>query len=275
MVKGMFSVIIVTYNSATYIRPCLNSIFCKSGSTAIEIIVVDNASTDQTVEIIKIEFPKVRVALRRENGGFSVACNQGANLAKGEFLYFCNPDTVILDDIFSCANHWLSDRSIGVFSPLIMAPNGYEHAFAFNFPHPPTLLIGAFVRNAIGKSNAERLQICRRNKAMVIECDWVLGACLFISSATFRDIGGFDEAFFLYFEDVDICKRVKQAGHRVIASREAAIMHHKYGSSRLLHNLEVRRIRLQSELTYYLKHHQSIGLVLASLLDKKSSLFRS
>ena len=273
--KRIISIVIVTYNSSCDIIDCLESIrpFYSKG---IEIIVIDNNSDDGTVELLKsFGSNYIKIIENKTNQGFSKACNQGVKYSKGDIIYFCNPDTIIIDDIFSIAIDQFNNENVGCFSPSISYSDGLEAPFAFRFPHPPFSLLKAFVRNLLRKSNAKILQINYFSKSTVIKCDWVLGACLFVRRSIFESIGGYDEDFFLYFEDVDLCKRIKMAGYKIVADRRGKIIHHKYGSSKSVEQQKIIKFRLSSEYLYYKKHHGIKGQILSKNLDKEGYLFRA
>lgn len=271
-----FSIIIVTYNSERDIIPCIESIVQQSAVESLEIIIVDNNSADKTNLLIdNISLPHLTVIRSPLNLGFSKACNLGASRSKGRFLYFCNPDSILLNDIFSLAKHHLYQQNVGCVSPQILRSDGSEAAFAFCFPHSPFTLIKAFLRDLVGHNNAYILQLNHFTETTIIECDWILGAGMFVRRDVFMEVGGFDESYFLYFEDIDICKRIKQAGYKILADRNLLIKHKYFGSSSSLIKSEVMAIRIQSQLNYYKKHHGTLGYFLAKYLDPTGFLFRA
>lgn len=276
MYKYDFSIIIVTYNSEKDIIPCIKSINENSFKNSVEIIIVDNDSKDSTFALLKtLNYDKLKIIRNSENIGFSRACNKGVNLSNGKYLFFCNPDIVIMNDIFMCAKEHFKEVTIGCIGPRILSPDGSDAPFAFKFPHPTLLLLKAFFRNLLRKSNAKILQLNYSVTSDLIECDWVLGACILIPKDVFFQVGGFDEDFFLYFEDVDLCKRIKKAGYKIIADRNCLVVHKKYGSSRNVARKKLINIRIDSELMYYRKHHNFTGYLLSKFLDRSGYLFRA
>lgn len=271
-----FSVVIVTYNSQGDILKCIESLNLFSEGYDLEVIVVDNNSVDRTVELLlQINWDVLKVKTNSENLGFSKACNLGAAMATGEYLYFCNPDTIILNDIFSSAKHHLSRKEVGCVSPRILRLDDSEAAFAFSFPHSPGKLLLAFLRDLLGRSNAYILQLNHFTQARVIECDWVLGAALLIRREIFENVGGFDERYFLYFEDIALCRRVKEAGLTILADRTMVIKHRFFGSSKSHLKSEIFAIRIESELAYYRQFHGLLGYWTAKFLDQSGFLFRA
>lgn len=271
-----FSIIIVAYNSEDDIIQCLESINNFRDNYRIEIIIIDNSPSNQTYNLLEsVNLINVKLIKNNTNVGFAVACNQGAMLSEGGLLVFFNPDTIIVSDIFEQAQKQFEDSTIGCLGPQILTFDNTEAAFALKFPHPPFSLIRTFFKNLFNKSNAKILQINFQNNSESIDCDWVLGACMFIPKVIFTDVGGFDEQFFLYFEDVDICKRIKMKGYRIVANRKMIIKHKKQGSSKYLPRLEYMKIRIQSELYYYRKHHGTLGYLLSKYFDRKGYIFRA
>jgi len=276
MGKIDFSIIIVTYNSEKYIIPCINSIKSNINQISYEIIIIDNNSNDSTFKLVQqLPFSQIKLIKSDQNLGFASSCNMAASFSRGNIILFCNPDVLIMNDIFLRVRNTLKDNSIGCMSPKILRFDGSEAAFSFKFPHQPLLLVLAYFRKLLGKSNPRILQLNYFTKGIIIDCDWILGACFFIRRDLFFNIDGFDESFFLYFEDIDLCKRIKQAGFKIIADRNCFILHKFFGSSDSLDNTELIKIRRISEQKYYKKYYGWIGLCLATLLDRDVFIFRA
>jgi hypothetical protein len=248
-----FSVIIVTHNNESDILPCIKSIKKYDIYNDIEIIIVDNKSTDKTLENIKLsDLLNIKIIKMPENKGFSVASNQGAYVCTGINLLFLNPDTIILNNIFKIAREKLKQNNIGCIGVKVINDKGYEMPFALRFPSKKKSILNALYRNFLNISFTKELKIDSTDD--IIECDWVLGACFFIRRDLFFKIGGFDESFFLYFEDIDFCKRIKAAEYRIIADSRCHICHKKYGSRKNISKWKIMKIKILSEKIYYTKH---------------------
>ena len=154
MGKIDFSIIIVTYNSEKYIIPCINSIKSNINQISYEIIIIDNNSNDSTFKLVQqLPFSQIKLIKSDQNLGFASSCNMAASFSRGNIILFCNPDVLIMNDIFSRVRNILKDNSIGCMSPKILRFDGSEAAFSFKFPHQPLLLVLAYFRKLLGKSN--------------------------------------------------------------------------------------------------------------------------
>jgi GT2 family glycosyltransferase len=222
------SVIIVTWNSESYIGPCLESIQRHSAVHRPEIIVADNGSEDDTCARIS-EFPNVRLLRFGANLGFPRANNLAAQEARGKYLFFLNPDTYLNNDAVGLLRaHLEDDGALGAVGPGISTENGesiavdartfpslrgtlFRHfGLRFLFPHHP--LFGG-----------EYLSPEKRETAQLVEC--LTGAAIFLPAELFREINGFDEKLPMYFEDVDLCGKVRSAGKACGFLPEASVTH--------------------------------------------------
>jgi len=227
------SVIIVNYKSWKHLEDCLNSLKgIKTDSFSFEVIVVDNCSEDNKLELFTTEFPEFKFLLNSGNFGFSHANNFGASYARGDYFLFLNPDTVINADaiskLFSLAK---SNSDYGIVSCSKLRPEGKPEKEIRLFPRIQTLF--GFLRvfnNLINKATiAEKYN---DNKEIIFP-DWVSGSIIFISKKWFLKIDGWNEDYWLYLEDVDLCKRVSKAEGKVALTRNANIIHNHGGASRL------------------------------------------
>jgi GT2 family glycosyltransferase len=223
--KPIVSIIIVSYNVSGILREALRSIV---GETLVEyeIIVVDNNSSDDSCAMIEAEFPAAVLVRNAENVGFARANNQGLALARGEYVLFLNPDTIILDGAIDRMLEFLASRpDIGVLGPRTFNADGVSvqatvlrrptllRAFHANIPlwrlalvwRPP--LLGEYAPPASG------------------EVEIVKGSCMLISAALAREIGGMNEQYFMYSEEIDLCEAVAARGLAVYYYTDASIIH--------------------------------------------------
>jgi N-acetylglucosaminyl-diphospho-decaprenol L-rhamnosyltransferase len=222
------SIIVVTHESAVDIAACLDSLRRHPPERSHEIIVVDNASRDGTAAIVEEDYPEVRLVRSDRRRGFAANCNAGARLARGTILFLLNPDArVTPGSIDSLAAYLDGHRSVAVVGPRLVYPDGSPQPSARRFPTMAvTLLRRSPLRLLWPDSEGERrhlmLDTAFDQPAMV---DWLLGAALTIRASVYSDLGGMDEGYRLYCEDIDLCRRAWEAGGSVVLLSEAVVEH--------------------------------------------------
>lgn len=226
------SIIIVNYRGWSKLRECLEMLATFRGERfAFEIIVVDNHSDDGVLDEFSGEFsPYCRFIRNEVNGGFANGCNLGASKAKGEWLLFLNPDTVATEDALASllerAKEYTGDA---VFSCRQVNNKGRESRAYGVFP-------GLGLLTGTGRA-AARLVCPGKLKPVTsgntVFPDWVSGSVLLTPKGTFNSIGGFDEDYWMYYEDTDLCRRIKNSGGTIVFFNDITITHHHGGSSRV------------------------------------------
>lgn len=227
------SIIIVNYRGWKALGECLesiNSIISKTFS--LEVIIVDNFSNDGQLQIFKQKYFNFTIVENSGNNGFSNGCNFGASIASGNHLFFLNPDTKLtfeaLETLLKTA---VTHPTIGILSCLQINENNVFYKQNNLFP-----ALGRFFgisRSLFRKFNKKNLTKRFNNDKELFYPDWVTGAVIFISRDWFNKIQGWNEDYWLYLEDVDICKKVTQLGGKVAVTRKAIIFHQHGGASRL------------------------------------------
>lgn len=222
-------VIMVNYNSTKQAMESINSIKRVTNYPSLNIIIVDNASTDSP-EILNSLFQDVSFLFNGSNLGFSKAVNQAARKSRSPYILIINPDTTITNDFFAdCVEFLEKNKNIGVVGARILDHDGCIQGSARTFPNYWSSIFGRkspltkiFPTNPFTKKEFP----CFQNKGKEpLEVDWVSGACMMIRREAFDMVGGFDESFFLYWEDTDICKRIKDAGYKTVYYPKAEIKH--------------------------------------------------
>jgi N-acetylglucosaminyl-diphospho-decaprenol L-rhamnosyltransferase len=222
------SIVIVSFNSRQFIEPCVRSLAEEPGTTEHEIVVVDNASSDGSAEAAQAFAPGITVIANRRNLGFGRAANQGFQKTSGEYVLVLNPDvTATPGSLGSMIRFMDGHGDTGLLLPKLLNPNGTVQPSCRTFYTLPVLLLrrtplGAIFRNA--RSVRAHL-MADWDHARVREVDWGLGAAMLLRRAAIGDGVPFDERFFIYFEDVDLCARLSQAGWKVVYFPEAALIH--------------------------------------------------
>ena len=230
------SVIVVSYNSASLVRGCLDSVRTQEG-VGIELIVVDNASTDDTAGTVRGLSPEIRLIENHENAGFGKACNQGFDASSGRYIYLLNPDAALVSpNALSTLLRALGEHPHwGMAGTRILAPDGRpETPPARNYP-------GQFRAG----NNFHRLPG---------EIAWIVGASMFIRRNVFQEIGGFDPDFFLYSEETDFCLRVRQRGHEIGFVQTVEVRHQGGASERGRGPFDVWTQRAMGMHLFWRKH---------------------
>jgi len=255
----VLSIIVVSYNTREFICSCLNSIKkCLDGLT-YEIIVVDNHSVDGSCQLIHEDFPDLLLMENRENLGFAKAVNRGYKKTGGKYLLILNPDVEILPGSIDKMIHFLEEYpETGLLLPKLLNPDGslqFSCRTFYNF------LILLFRRTPLGKVFPNH-RIIRKHLMMdwdhrePREVDWGLGACMLLRKEALGGQDIFDGRFFLYFEDVDLCLRLKKEGWKVVYYPEAVMIHsHWRHSARGVFN-RAKWEHLKSLIKFYLKHRR-------------------
>jgi GT2 family glycosyltransferase len=233
------SVIIVTYNSAGEISACLLSLLRELSAFRYEIVVIDNASADETKQqLARYSDGAVpgsgRLILieNDENAGFTRALNQGLSLSTGDYLLTLNPDTVMQPESLTILMTVLHDRTdIGIVAPQLLNPDGTIQASCRRFPRRRDILYELVGLSRIfpgSRFNAWKMGDFAHDSKRSVEQPQ--GACLLFSRAVFEKTGEWDQNFPMFFSDVDWCKRVKSAGFDIVFEPAAQVMHHKGAS---------------------------------------------
>lgn len=227
--KADVAIVIVSYNSAGQIGACLESVFAQREGVSQQVIVVDNHSRDNTVELIRCGFPKVELILPGANLGFAAGVNFGAGYANSEFVLLLNPDTVILkhavDVIVDFAR---KNPGHGLYGGRTLKPNGsLEPSSCWGKPTLWSLAMFALGLTTLAPKNRwldpESLGDWQRDS--VREVGVVTGCFLLVPKAIWEELGGMDERYFMYGEDVDFATRARRAGYRPLICPDAELIH--------------------------------------------------
>ncbi|MHA1381600.1 MAG: glycosyltransferase family 2 protein [Candidatus Helarchaeota archaeon] len=251
--KKELSIIIVNYNTKDLLRNCLNSIIENTKGINYEIIVVDNASSDGSVERLKKEFPQVKIICNTENLGFAKANNQGIRITRGETVLFLNPDTLILNGAIPKMLDFIKrQKSVGVVGPKLFKNINREfHPSARRFTKPLYVFLSYLPLAGFVLWMYNNFFF---NKRKIREVDWLWGAVLLVKKEVINKIGGFDENFFMYSEEEDFCLRAHRSGYRVFYFPKAEVIHLK-GKSAENRKIETSRYFWKSKLYFFKKYY--------------------
>jgi N-acetylglucosaminyl-diphospho-decaprenol L-rhamnosyltransferase len=252
------TIVIVSWNVRDLLRRCLQSITLE-GST-VEIVVVDNASGDESPVMVRTEFPQVRLIANTENRGFTAASNQGLANSQGRYLLLLNPDTELVGDALATMLHYMEAHpQVGALGPKLLYPDGSQQPSRRRFPTLTTALVESTVVQEWWTDNRtlRRYYMADTPDDAIQPVDWVVGACLLIRREAYRKVGGLDEGFFMYSEELDWCRRIKAAGWEIVYLPTAAVIHHEGKSSEQV--VPARHIHFQSsKVRYFRKHHGTV-----------------
>lgn len=208
--------IVVTHESEGEIAACLDSLVAAMREVDLEIIVVDNVSSDATVGIVA-RYPSVKLIRKSARGGFAENCNIGALAASGRHILLFNPDARIRPGALPALLERLESRpDIGVVGPRLVYPDGRPQAAARRYPTVgATLIRRSPLRLVLGRSGAERAHLAPADTRVEQDVDWMLGAAVLVRGEAFRQLDGLDDGYRLYCEDIDLCWRLQARGWRV------------------------------------------------------------
>jgi GT2 family glycosyltransferase len=264
------AVVIVSWNVRKQLDNCLRSIFALPLSERpSRVIVIDNASSDGTVQLVQSSFPQVRLIFNDRNRGFAAACNQGIQEAGKTDVLLLNPDTQISPGLLLELQKAVQRHPQGViFGPLLINPDGSRQPSVRRLPTLSSLIANFLkFQHWCPKSKtlkhyfAEDLDPTREQKV-----EQIMGAAFFIRSNAFEQIGLFDEDFFIWFEEVDYCARVKSANLEVWYIPSVKIMHYGAESFKRAPSIKKQKWWLQSALRYARKHFSFSKYILLTIV---------
>lgn len=269
------SVIIVNYNGGTMLLNCINSIIKEFNGLKYEIVVVDNASKDESISLIeKLDCQIIKL---EKNVGFVRANNIGCDNASGEYLYFLNPDTLVLDNNLSLLLTRLKENpKIGIIAPKVL---NSDRTVQFSIRKEPTLRRLTFYLFGINRLFPKvyyfvdyKMELDNHNE--ICYPDWVSGAGFIIKKSVFEEVGMFDENIFMYWEDVDLCKRVKTNGYEIIFDPSSSIIHYGGGSSDKVKEFSMIK-DIESRFYYFKKYYNGVYLFSIKLMTLTNVMLKS
>lgn len=228
------TVVIVNWNTKELLKTCLSSVL-ENGSEAVgKVIVVDNDSSDGSPEMVSREFPAIHLIKNAQNLGFSHGCNQGIKESKTDYVAILNSDTVIFPKALGLLAGFMDkNEKTGALGPKLLNEDGSVQLSCRNFPSFKEATVHAFwgIFNQANPFTRSYRQ-ADWDHSTEREVDWISGACMVLRKKALAEAGLFDEDYFMYLEDVDLCYRLKQAGWKVFFYPGARVTHYSGGSSR-------------------------------------------
>jgi asparagine synthase (glutamine-hydrolysing) len=271
------SVIIVNWNTRDILRDCLASVKTHLGTVCHETIVIDNASSDDSADMIAKEFQWVRLIRNVENVGFARANNQAMRVARGRWFFLLNSDTVLIDD--SVAHLFAriqTETQLGVAHCRLVFPDRRLQHTTYRFPSIKLAILEDF-------GLYKMLPRAKRGKTLLAgyweqdkeqDVDWVAGSFMLLRRQVFRETGGFSEAYFMYGEDMEWCYRIRDCGWRIRYYPQASVVHLDHGSSAIRWGDRRIAICAQRQVEIYTKRHGRFLGVLFNFEKTIGALFR-
>lgn len=263
------SIIIVNYKTCSLVEACIESILKNTFGIEYEIIVIDNASKDGSIEYLRPKFPDIIFIQSESNLGFGGANNLGLEIAKGEYYFFLNSDTIVLENIL--LNLLIQYRrlqqkeKIGALGFFLLDRNNNIN-YTNSFGYFPTLK--SFLRDAIGYffkcSKKGEAFYTKQNGCM--DVDYIIGADLFVSRKVIEDIGVFDTNFFMYWEEVDLQKRMSNSGYKRKILSTGKLIHLEGMSTQKKVSLFRKKMYHTSLCYYFTKHRPFIETLILKIL---------
>ena len=256
------SIIILNYKTSGLVKQSLKKLYNMDVSFSYEIIVVDNNSNDGCIQMINDHFPKVTGISNSKNLGFGAGNNVAIKQAKGEYILILNPDVAVIPEEITKLYKFLTGRSdIALVGPRLLNPDGSIQSSSFRFP---STLMPIYSRTALKrislfkkKLDSYRMEDFDHNSTSPVH--WLVGGCLLFKKSVFIKIGMFDERYFMYYEDIDLCRRLWERGFKVYYYPGAEMVHYHHRQSAeesLLKSFKNKTLyyHLSSWIKYVLKY---------------------
>jgi GT2 family glycosyltransferase len=263
--------ILVNYNTEALMRKALDCLYVAAGATPIKVVVVDNASRDGSVALLKTRYPQVTLIRNETNVGFGRANNVALDHMEGSFALLLNTDAFILPDALSKALDYMQAHPrCGILGAGLVGRDGAPQPSARFFPTPWNTFAS---RTGFSRllPKVHLVDDPQWDRASPRECDWVPGCFFLVRREVIAQVGLFDPRFFLYFEEVDHCRRAKQAGWTVVCHPQATVVHLGGESAGqdgplTVSGRQVEALQVESELLYFRKNHGLAGVLIHAAL---------
>lgn len=258
----ILSIIYINYNTRGLLKQSLKHLFMTAPALDFEVIVVDNDSSDGSVDMLKNNFPKIKIVRSKKNLGYAGGVNLGIKNSKGAYIAIFNPDIFIMKNSLELMVNYLDNNlSVGIVGPKLINADGSLQHSCFRYPK---LFIPILRRTFLGNTNFGKKELDKYlmkdfDHKESMEVDWLLGGALIIRKSTLEKINYLDERYFLYFEDTDLCRQSHSAGYKVVYFPSSKIIHlhqrESVGSSALKSLFKkTTREHIKSGIKYFLKY---------------------
>lgn len=269
------SVCIVSWNTKELLKKCLSSIYRHPPGCEFEVLVADNNSSDGTADMVEKDFPKVRLIKNRENLGFAAANNIEFKQAKGDYLLILNPDTEVFSGSIDTLVKFLdNNKETGVVAPKLVNSDGTLQRSCMGFPTLGAMVMRQLFLEALMPFNpyTKKYLMTDFKHDVTREVDQPMGACLLTRKAIIDKIGPFDGNYYMFFDEVDLCFRIKKAGWKIFFTPGSTVMHHGGTAVRKWSPLRLSKIWTSSRNYYFKKHYGNFVLFALYLADALKTL---
>lgn len=254
------SIIVVTYNTKELIAWCLDKLLPNLQHLKHEVIVVDNGSVDDSSSFIQSKYPTVKLITTKKNLGFGGGNNLGLKQAKGRYIVLLNSDAYIHPGCLEKAVIWMDTHpDTGAAGARLISEDGSWQPYARQFPSflNDFLTLSGIASKFPNSKFLSGIDTPWYKGEAPLEVDWVTGAFMIFPKTVLDQVGHFDQLFYLYYEEVDLCRRIKEAGYKIWALPEVVVTH--LGGMTCKKSNKTMQYELTSGLLYYRKHHGSLG----------------
>jgi N-acetylglucosaminyl-diphospho-decaprenol L-rhamnosyltransferase len=262
-------VVIVNWNSRHLLRECVAALDQSSIAETLSVIIIDNASTDDSADGLPARRVRLDLVLNAENRGFSAACNQGASRGRAALVLFLNPDVQVGPDTIANAARYLDDPvncGVDILGVQLVDPDGRVQRSCAREPTTFGLLSQSLFLDRICPTLVPPHFLTEWDHADTRRVDQVMGAFLMIRRGPFERLNGFDERFFLYYEDVDLCLAARQAGGDVVHYVGARAIHEGQGTTAAVKDRRLFHLASSRVLYAAKRHGRTAAIVLVMLI---------
>jgi GT2 family glycosyltransferase len=265
------TVVIVNYNTAGLLRPCLDALRASEGGLRMQVVIIDNASRDHSAEVLRRDYADCELVFNTHNVGFGRANNQALARARGRYLLLLNTDAFVRPDTVQKTVRYLDEHpGCGLLGVRLEGRDGSLQPSCRYFPTPwNEFLVSVGLDRVFTQTRL--VDDMAWDHASIRECDWVPGCYYLVRRSIVEQVGLFDPRFFLYFEEVDHCRAVKAAGARVVFYPDTTVVHIGGESAKTDAVItgagrQISALQIESSLLYYRKHHGRPGLLASVFL---------
>jgi len=265
------SIVIVSYNCCQLITKCIESIYQFTENLRIQIIVSDNNSKDNTIETIEDKFPKVIILKNGANLGFGAANNRALTFCQGPFILFLNPDIIFIEPVLTKIIEFMQKHEEAglVGCKLVNPDNSIQKSFLNAFPTLTNRFLEAIYVEKLLNKYKKPIKDDIKNVAAIV------GACMFTRKHLIKKLNGFDESYFMYCEDIDLCYRVKQIGYNIYYFNNFAMFHHLGATTKKNKKSYFSKVLIkESVYKYFAKHHGKMNAELYRILMILGAIIR-